>query len=206
LGQLLIKKRNKIHIASNKEYINTEEGRIMSEVREIVTRAVIAKGRKIFKLHECVTPPTTVSSVLGCWVINHEFEANFKDPVVEVNQPVHLAGKFEIDIWYAENQNQRTEIAREQVTYDGMIKVREIIGDHMDEHPEIVARILQQPTCTNACINAQGQIEVDIIFEVLVEVIGETKMLVTVFNCPEPEPIDDIDDCINEDFLKKDKE
>ena len=47
----------------------------MSEVREIVTRAVLAKGRKTFRICETITPDNPPYSVLGCWVINHEFEA-----------------------------------------------------------------------------------------------------------------------------------
>ena len=48
----------------------------MSEVREIVTRAVVAKGKKIFRVNEVVVPLNEAYSVLGCWVINHEFEAS----------------------------------------------------------------------------------------------------------------------------------
>ena len=45
----------------------------MNDVREIVTRAVLAKGRKILKLKETVLLTNDVSSILGCWIINHQF-------------------------------------------------------------------------------------------------------------------------------------
>ena len=43
----------------------------MNEVREIVTRAVVAKGKKIFRVCEIVNPSNAAYSILGCWVINH---------------------------------------------------------------------------------------------------------------------------------------
>ena len=67
----------------------------MSEIREIVTRAVVAKGKKLLKIKENITPSNETFSVLGCWIINHEFEALLSGKKVDVN------GNFEIDVWYA---------------------------------------------------------------------------------------------------------
>lgn len=172
----------------------------MSEVREIVTRAVVAKGKKIFRITENITPANEAFSVLGCWVINHEFEANLNNK----NRKVDLNGHFEIDVWYAYDNNCRTDIARSNTAYNGTIKVREIICDNIiSDHCDTVARIIQQPTCTNARITENG-IEVDVVFEVIVEVIGETKMVVTVFEpCDNFEPCDDFENEINEDFLNE---
>ena len=167
----------------------------MNEVREIVTRAVIAKGKKIFRIKELVKPTNETYSILGCWVINHEFEASLQEKKVDLN------GSFEINVWYAYDNNTRTDVARATAIYEGTVKVREIISDNIGGTCDVIARILQQPTCTNAVITDDG-IEVDVVFEVLVEVIGETKMMVTVFNCVDNvEPIDDFENEINEDFL-----
>lgn len=169
----------------------------MSEIREIVTRAVLAKGKKVFRLKETIVPTSEAFSILGCWVINHEFEATLNGKKVDLN------GSFETNIWYAYDNNRRTDIARGVTTYNGTIKVREIISDNIGDHCDVIARVLQQPTCTNASITEAG-IVVDVIFEVLVEVIGETKMMVTVFNCTNSyEAIDDFENEINEDFLNE---
>ena len=172
----------------------------MSEVREIVTRAVLAKGKKIFRIHENENPGNEAYSVLGCWVINHEFEATLS------GKKVDLDGNFEINIWYAYDNNSKTDIARAFTKYNGTIKVREIICDSISDHCDVVARILQQPTCTNARITENG-IEIEVVFEVCVEVIGETKMMVTVFQCNDTCCCDTIDDDfeneINEDFINE---
>lgn len=167
----------------------------MNEVREIVTRAVVAKGKKIFHVNERINPTNDAFSILGCWVINHNFEAELKEKKVD------LKGNFEVNVWYAYDNNTKTDIARSTINYDGCIKVREIICDNIGDNCDVIARVLQQPTCTNAIITDQG-IEIEVVFEVLVEVIGETKMMVTVFNCVDNlEPDDDFENEINEDFL-----
>ena len=48
----------------------------MNEIREIVTRAVVAKGKKVFNLVEKINTFEKPYSILGCWIINHEFEAS----------------------------------------------------------------------------------------------------------------------------------
>ena len=44
----------------------------MSEIREIVTRAVVGKGKKLFRLKQLVTPSNEAFSAL---LLDHEFEA-----------------------------------------------------------------------------------------------------------------------------------
>ena len=167
----------------------------MNDVREIVTRAVLAKGRKKFKLKETVLVNTDISSVLGCWIINHQFETELN------NKEVIVKGSFENNIWYSADNNTRTDVARSTTEYTTTVKVKEVLNDNISNHCDVVARILQQPTCTNALITNDG-IEIDITFEVLVEVIGETKMMVNVVNtaCPEDD-LDMLENEINEDFL-----
>lgn len=39
--------------------------------REIVTKAVVGKGRKYYKNVYDISVSDDVSNVLGCWIINH---------------------------------------------------------------------------------------------------------------------------------------
>ena len=65
----------------------------------------------------------------------------------------------------------------------------------------LIVRILQQPTCTNACIK-ENAIEVEVVFDALAEIIGETKMMVNVYSCNDNiDPIDNLENEINEDFI-----
>lgn len=169
----------------------------MNEIREIVTRAVVAKGKKVFNIVENVKTNEKPYSILGCWVINHEFEAT------KLNNTVKLDGEFEINIWYSTNNNTRTDIIRETITYKKDIETKTIVKDYLENSDDILARIIQHPTVTNAKI-LDDFIEVDITFEIVAEIIGETKMKVTVFKEVEnwEEEIDTLDMELDEDFLK----
>ena len=83
----------------------------MNEIREIVTKAVVGKGKKLIRLRNTVTPDNLAFSILGCWVINHEFEAGLKENVVEVD------GTLEVNIWYAYDNNTKTDVAKLSVSY-----------------------------------------------------------------------------------------
>lgn len=169
----------------------------MSEIREIVTRAVVAKGKKLIRLKEVITPSSDAFSVLGCWVINHEFEATQKESQVD------LCGNFEIDIWYAYENNTKTDVAKATTSYQGTIKVKNIVEDSITGQKDVFVRILQQPTCTNACIK-DGNIEVEVVFDALAEIIGEAKMMVNVYNCPDTfDSIDNLENEINENFINE---
>ena len=169
----------------------------MNEIRAIVTRAVVAKGKKVLNLTEKVTTHEKPYSILGCWVINHEFEAT------KINNTVKLDGEFEVNIWYSTNNNTRTDIIRETITYKKDIETRTIVKDYLENSDDILARIIQHPTVTNAKIY-DNYIEVDITFEIVAEIIGETKMKVTVFKEVEnwEEEIDTLDMELNEEFLE----
>ena len=168
----------------------------MNEIREIVTRAVVAKGKKVFNLVEKVRTSEKPYSILGCWIINHEFEAS------KINEIVKLDGEFEVNIWFSTNNNTKTDIIRETITYKKEIITKTVVKDYLENTDDILARIIQHPTVTNAKIT-DDTVQLDITFEIIAEIIGETKMKVTVFKEVEnwEEEIDTLDMDINENFL-----
>ena len=168
----------------------------MNEIREIVTRAVVAKGKKVFNLVEKVKTKEKPYSILGCWIINHEIEAS------KINEVVKLDGEFEINIWFSTNNNTKTDIIRETITYKKEITTKTVVKNYLENTDDILARIIQHPTVTNAKIT-DDYVQVDITFEIIAEIIGETKMKVTVFKETEnwEEEIDTLDMDINENFI-----
>ena len=58
----------------------------MSVYKEIVTKAVVGKGKKYYRNTYTINTEFAPNTVLGCWVINHKFEGH----------EVH--GKIEIDV------------------------------------------------------------------------------------------------------------
>lgn len=170
----------------------------MNEIREIVTKTVIGKGKKLIRLQETVVPDNEPFSILGCWIINNDFLATLNE------NTVNLDGSFEVNIWYAYDNNTKTDVAKQVVNYNEVIKTKQIVKDLNSECRDVIVRMLQQPTCTNACIE-ENNIVIDIIFEVIAEIIGEAKMVVAVLSPVEGcEPIDDdFENEINENFINE---
>ncbi len=167
----------------------------MSEIREIVTKAIVAKGKKSILILHKIDTKIKPYSILGCWIINHKFEASKDDDVV------NIAGSFDINIWYSTDNNTKTDVIRETVNYKKDIKTKQIVADYLEHSDDILIKILKQPTATNAKIY-DGKIDIDVTFEILAEVLGETKMQVTVMKqATDLEDVDDLDIEINEDFL-----
>ena len=146
----------------------------MKRLRQIVTKAVIAKGKKRFESKEKLKPANSPSSILGCWVINHHYTAKKHGKYVEIS------GKFDINVWYSYNQHSKTGVHTETFAYKDRIKLHYRDEDIIDSN-DIKVKVLQQPNCIEAIILANGDcFEVIVEREFLVECIGETIVVISV--------------------------
>ena len=59
--------------------------------KEIVTKAVIGKGKKYFKNNYNLLAEHNANTILGCWVINHKFKGTV------VGDKVVIDGNFDIE-------------------------------------------------------------------------------------------------------------
>ncbi|OEF96014.1 outer spore coat protein CotE [Desulfuribacillus alkaliarsenatis] len=164
--------------------------------REIFTKAVCAKGRKYSQAVHIVKPANSPTSILGAWVINHTCMSE------KVGDVVEITGTYDVNIWYSYDDNTKTTVAKELVTY-----VEEISMDMMDNNStgsnmDVITIVKQQPNCLEAKVNEEGDsIRVKVEKEYYVELVGETKIAVLVVE-PDEKDFDDsdfIDDEIEED-------
>jgi len=143
-------------------------------VRQIVTKAVVAKGRKKTETCETLRPPNNPSSILGCWVINHTHQAKKHGKFVEVT------GKYDINVWYAHHDHSKTSVFSETVPYKERIKLH---YREEDTHgvEDIHVHVFQQPNCTEAIITPDGEeFKVTVERELHAEVVGETTICIQV--------------------------
>lgn len=170
----------------------------MGEYREIITKAVVAKGRKFTQSNHTISPKHNPTSILGCWIINHKYEAK------KVDKTVEICGYYDINVWYSYNDNTKTEVVTERVEYKDVIKLKYRDKDCLDDR-EVIARVIQQPNCCECVISPSGnKIIVHVEREFLVEVIGETKVCVAVHvdkcDCEDDDDVWGLDDVDDEDF------
>ncbi|KZM55672.1 spore coat protein [Geobacillus stearothermophilus] len=166
----------------------------MSEYREIITKAIVGKGRKFTQSTHTVTAPNRPSSILGCWIINHRYEAKKCDKTVEIH------GHYDINVWYSYNHNTKTEVVTETVSYTDVVKLKYRDKDNLiSDDTDVIVRVIQQPNCLECTISPNGnKIVVEVEREFVAEVIGETKVCVVIN--PEGCGGDDDDFCDDEDL------
>ena len=145
----------------------------MTSYREIVTKAIIGKCKKnstsTFEL-ECDEKPNTI---LGCWVINHTFMGHINGNKVQLN------GSFDINVWYAYDNDTKTSVMTRKYDYSDTMNVRLKNNTKLDDKSEIIVECLKQPTVIDAKIN-NGHVSLKVEKELGVEVIGNTTVKIAV--------------------------
>ena len=166
----------------------------MTNYKEIVTKAVVSKGKKLYTTNDSITV-SNPSTVLGCWVINHNFSGSKSKNKIVIN------GSYDINIWYSYDSDSKTEVAKKTDTYSEVINMRD--RDDIDGE-EVIVRSLKQPSCVKVNIDGD-KINYTIEKELGVELVGDVK--VKVETSDEEDPWDDIvEDNSSDDLIDQVKE
>lgn len=180
----------------------------MKSFKEIVTKAVIGKGKKSYINTYEVTLDNKPDTVLGCWVINHNISGKNN------NGSVLITGSFDVNIWYSFDNNTKTDVIVKRVNYSELVNVRLKEETMLTDQSEIIIRSLKNPTCSDASIDG-FTINYTIDKELGIEIIGDTKIMVQIEDefddydvieeeiTPEEkiEILDNIDNEIDENYL-----
>ena len=170
--------------------------------KEIVTKAVIAKGKKKYKNNYQISVQEKPTTVLGCWIINHNFEAH------EVDDKILIDGSFDANIWYSYDNDTKTTVVSKRITYTEKEKVNLPNEDILNK--DIVIRSLKQPTCISAKEDG-NTINLEIEKELGVEIVGDTKVKISSIDNDEDtwEDLDTVNNTeeeinkINENYIKE---
>ena len=179
----------------------------MSTYKEIVTKAVIGKGKKYYKNTYTIDTEYIPSTVLGCWVINHKFKGS------EVSNHIVIDGSFDVNIWYSYDNDTKTTVITKTLNYNESVNVKQKEGTDSTQK-DIIIRSLKQPNCISAKENGKS-IVIEIEKELGIEIVGDTKVKIAVEDDEEPWDIigddeyteetgKDIENSINENYLKDD--
>ena len=138
--------------------------------REIVTKAVIAKGKKKYKNSYQITVDNEPTTVLGVWIINHNFKAT------DIGEKIKIDGSFDANVWYSYDNDTKTTVVSRPITYIEEEKLH--IPDKEVTNKDIIIRSLKQPTCISAKEDGKT-INLDIEKELGIEIVGDTKVKIT---------------------------
>lgn len=177
----------------------------MANYREIVTKAVIAKGKKLFTTENTVSVNNQPSTILGCWVINHNFNG------VKTGEQIKIDGSYDVNIWYSYDNDTKTEVIRETNQYSEIVNMRQ--RDEETTGEEIIVRSLKQPNCVKVEING-ANIDYTIEKELGIELVGDIKVKIEANTEEDPwdeiveeskaeEQIEKIEDEVKEEFIQE---
>lgn len=167
----------------------------MANYKEIVTKTVIGKAKKTSKDNVIINTEQKPNTVLGCWVINHSFSGLNDHGIVKLN------GTYDINVWYSYDSDHKTAVTTKSFSYNDSMNVPVKNNTEFNDDAEIIVRSLKQPTVSDVKIN-DGNVELLIEKEMGVEIVGESKIKVTIEDDEDDyeEIFDDnkLDDVVNE--------
>lgn len=165
-----------------------------NNIREIYTKAIVAKGKKLSKNTYTLALDIQPNDILGCWISNHHFEAAIKNRVPKIN------GTYDVHVWYSCHDELDSVVEKHQITYIDDMQVTKKENRDFEASDQVKARCLEKPKCLSA-VHSQNQVVIEIEKEMQIEISGETCIKVEVKT--EDEVWDDLDDIeINPDFIK----
>ena len=169
----------------------------MASYKEIVTKAIVGKGKKYFKNTYTIDTELTPTTVLGCWVINHKFKG------YKTGKEIGVDGSYDVNIWYSYDNDSKTSVINKTINYNDLFNVKVKENTDLSDNTDIIVRTLKQPTCSKVDINGNS-ITFNIEKELGVEIVGDTKVKIAIEDDEEPWDILE-DDNIEEDIKEIDE-
>lgn len=160
--------------------------------REILTKAIIAKGEKKIEDEREIAVEESISRTLGCWVINHHYR------IFHSNQKLYIEGDYEVYIWYGYDEDTHCTLVNR--TYPFKEEIPFTFTDEktlLNDQSELKCYVLKQPTCTALTFTDQT-LKFKVERKYAADIIGETKLTIRVNDVS-------IDKMIDTEYIKEKK-
>ena len=176
----------------------------MAVYKEIVTKAVIGKGKKTFTTTNEKLVDKKPSTILGCWVINHTFKGERK------NDAIIITGSYDVNVWYSYDNDTKTEVLKDTNTYREVVNIRRREDSDTDSE-EVIVRSLKQPSCSKVDID-NNKIVYTIEKELGIELVGDVKVKIEINEEEDPwdeiienpeKAEEEIEEEVKEDFINE---
>ena len=127
--------------------------------QQILAKALVGKGKLSYHLSKKIAFPSSISKALGCWIINLRFE-----PIFDKNQ-AFLKGEYDIQLWYALDQNQKSEVHIEKVEFFERVNMAYRSVNVVDEENLPKVYVNKYPSCTSMILQgSEVNVEIEAVF------------------------------------------
>jgi len=91
-----------------------------------------------------------------------------------------VSGKFDVNVWYSHSDHSKTSVFTETIPYKDRIRLH-YRDEPTSRQEEVLVNVMQHPNCTEAIISNCGKkFVISVERELIAEVVGETKVCITV--------------------------
>lgn len=181
----------------------------MAYFKEIVTKAVIGKGKRTTTSTHTIKPANTPNTILGCWIINNRFEGTSNKEDVLVN------GSYDVNVWYSYDNDSKTDVCSGNFTYSDKMNVPLNNNTKLTDNTEVIVTSLIDPNVVDVKVIGDS-ISFTVKKEMGIEIIGDTKIRVNVEDDYDDfkelydkeineDILNQIDTEVNDDYLKDDE-
>lgn len=182
----------------------------MAYFKEIVTKAVVGKGKKATTQKYTIKPEETPNTVLGCWIINHRFNGNL------TNGDIYVNGNYDVNVWYSYDNDSKTGVCSGNYSYSDKMNVPVNNGNKLTNNSEVIVHSLSDPNVVDVSVE-NGMISFNVRKEMGIEVVGDTKIRVNVEDNFDdyteivddevaPAVLEEIDSEVKEDYLNEENQ
>jgi len=179
----------------------------MAYFKEIVTKAVVGKGKKATTEEHAITPQETPNTVLGCWIINHRFSGT------DVGGDTYVNGSYDVNVWYSYDNDSKTGVCTNNFTYSDKMNVPIMNSSNLTNNKEVIVSSLSDPNVVDVKVEG-GTIKFKVRKEMGIEIVGDTKIRVNVEdnfddyvviedNDVTPAVLEEIDNSVKENYLEE---
>ena len=142
--------------------------------REILTKAIIAKANETIKESVSCNTNKNISKILGCWIINHNYNINL------CNQKIYVEGSYDVYFWYGYDDNTNCGLSNMTYSFKDEIPYSYTLEKiKLTESCEIKDSETFIPSCSFMDYK-DDSITIDVIRKYSLDIIGETKIKVKV--------------------------
>ncbi|WP_249028770.1 outer spore coat protein CotE [Tannockella kyphosi] len=164
----------------------------MNQIREIITRAIIGKGKKRTKTKYTFSLEG-VTKILGCWISCHRYEAAISNGIPQV------IGVYDLHVWYSNEDGKNCALYKTQISYQEDMEVIKKENRIFNNEDGIEAICTLEPKCVDACL-ANDQLVIEVEKEMLVQIIGDATLRIKVHQEEETWDIDNLVS-LNDSFI-----
>lgn len=151
--------------------------KLSAGLREITTKATCAKGQKRFSQTHGIVTPHGAEIVLGSRISGHTYNA-----APQANS-VKITGAYDLHIWYTYADGTLTAVEKKTVRYTEHLPVIDLEGERLGQEEAALISVMREPKVVKM-YTRRGAIQVEVDLEFYVEVVGEMKLWVRVYDPP----------------------